>query len=160
MSTWALSRQYDDETDQQSGGWHVRFMLSEQVLTRWQHLVAFGKGMNLFLRVVCTVLYHHTTMASTRPAKWVHFLSMFCLLLPWRPLGQYRVAAWWQLPGASGVALAMLPWAMSRALLQCIYLAIEMACNRGTIACCRRVYCLALRYGASLGRTLWNTSKT
>ncbi len=31
----------------QNGGRHVRFMLSEQVLTRWWHLVAIKKARNL-----------------------------------------------------------------------------------------------------------------
>jgi len=53
------------------------------------------------------------------------------------------VAAPWRLPGASGVALAMLHWAMSRALLQRVCMAIIMACNRGTFACHHRLFCLA-----------------
>jgi hypothetical protein len=43
-----------------------------------------------------------------------------------------RVAAQWRLPGASCVALVLLHWAMLRALLQCIRMAIKMACYGGT----------------------------
>jgi hypothetical protein len=36
-------------------GGHVRFMLSEQVLTQWRRLVAFRKAMSLLHRVMRTV---------------------------------------------------------------------------------------------------------
>ncbi len=44
-----------------------------------------------------------------------------------------QVAAQWRLPGASGVALAMLYWVMSGASLQRVPMAIKMACNGGTL---------------------------
>ena len=38
-----------------------------------------------------------STSAPPQPsrwsAKWTHFLSLFCLLLPWRPLGQYGASS-------------------------------------------------------------------
>ena len=51
-----------------------------------------------------------------------------------------RVVARWQRPVASDVALDMMHWVMPRALLQRLRMTIEMACNGGTIACCRRYY--------------------
>ncbi len=51
---------------------------------------------------------------------------------------------WWWLLGASSVSLDMMHWAMPRASLQRVCMAIQMACG----------------YGASLGGTLCNTSKT
>ena len=44
-----------------------------------------------------------------------------------------RVAARWQLPVASDVALDMPHWAMPCALLQRLRMTIEMACNGGTL---------------------------
>ena len=44
-----------------------------------------------------------------------------------------QVAAQWRLPGASGVALAMLYWVMSGASLQRVPMAIKMACDGGTL---------------------------
>jgi hypothetical protein len=43
--------------------WHVRLMLSEQVLARWRLLVALRKAMNLLYQAMHTVWYHCTTAA-------------------------------------------------------------------------------------------------
>jgi hypothetical protein len=43
----------------------------------------------------------------------------------------------------SGFALDMLHWAMLHVLLQCLTMAIEMACNGGAFIRCRRLFCLA-----------------
>jgi len=43
------------------------------------------------------------------------------------------VARWW-LPGASSAALDLLHGVILRALLQCICMAIKLACNGGTVA--------------------------
>ncbi len=48
---------------------HVQLMLLEQVLVRWQRLVAFRKPMNLLHWVMCVVLYCHTAMASKTASK-------------------------------------------------------------------------------------------
>ena len=46
-------------------------------------------------------------------------------------------------PVASSVALDMLHRVMTHASLQCLTMAIEMACNGGAFVCRRRLFCLA-----------------
>jgi hypothetical protein len=47
-----------------------------------------------------------------------------------------------QHPGASSVALDLLHWVMPRLLLQRVRMAIEMACDRGTLVCHHRHFSL------------------
>ncbi len=54
-----------------------------------------------------------------------------------------QVNARWRRPVASDMALDILHWAMPHELLQCLRMAIEMACNGGAFICCRRLFCLA-----------------
>ena len=55
---------------------------------------------------------------------------------PGNPLGDMeQVVARWRLPGASSEALDLLHQAMPRSLLQCVRMAIEMACDGGTFVC-------------------------
>jgi hypothetical protein len=53
-----------------------------------------------------------------------------------------QVVAQWQRPVASGIALDMLHCTILRVLLQGIRMAIKMACDGGTFACCRHLFCL------------------
>ncbi len=63
--------------------------LSAAILARWQHLVAFTKALNLLYRVMHTVLYRHTAAAIKMASLLGTFFVVVCLLMPWRPLGQY-----------------------------------------------------------------------
>jgi hypothetical protein len=51
-----------------------------------------------------------------------------------------QVVTRWQRPVVSDVALEMMHWAMPRALIQRLRIAIEMACNGGTFARRRRYF--------------------
>jgi len=51
-----------------------------------------------------------------------------------------QVVAQWQCPVASDEALVKLHWAMRSALLQCIRVTIEKACNRDAHDCCRCLF--------------------
>ena len=65
-------------------------MLSEGVLAQWWRLVAFRTAMNLLYWAMCVVQYRCTAPRPLkRPAKWVHFTLLFCLLLPWQLREQY-----------------------------------------------------------------------
>jgi len=70
-------------TKQNGGSRHVRFLLSEQVLTRWRCLVAFRKAMNLLHRVMCTVLYRRTATTIKTASKVCTFLIdiLFAVIL-------------------------------------------------------------------------------
>ena len=54
-----------------------------------------------------------------------------------------QVVTRWQCPVASGEAMVMLHCAMCSILLQCVQVAIEMACNGGAFVCPCRLFCLA-----------------
>ena len=72
----------------QNGARHVQFMLSERVLARWRHLVAFKKARNLLCRTMYTVLYCRNTTAI----KMVSKVDTFCIIVlfaPWWPSGRY-----------------------------------------------------------------------
>jgi hypothetical protein len=71
---------FDDLTmkyTKQNGGRHVRFMLSEQVLTRWRRLVAFKKVRNLLRWAMCRVSYHCTATAI----KMVSKVDTLCIVV-------------------------------------------------------------------------------
>jgi hypothetical protein len=51
-----------------------------------------------------------------------------------------QVNVQWQRPVASNMALDILHWAMSHDLLQCLLMAIEMACDGGAFDCHRRLF--------------------
>ncbi len=123
---------------------HVQWMLSEQVLARWWHLVTFRKATNLLRQTMHAVLYRRTAMAIEMASKVG--ACFHCHWFACRPGSRRgnteRVVAQWQLPGTSNVSLDMLHQAMPRTMLQCILMAIEMACDGGTVAhhCCH--FCL------------------
>ena len=75
-----------------NGGRHVQLMVLEQVFAQWQRLVAFRKPMNL-LHWVMRDSTGTPPQPSKRPATWVHFTLLFCLLLPWQLPGQYGASS-------------------------------------------------------------------
>jgi hypothetical protein len=109
-------------------------MLSDIILARWWHLVASSEALDLLYRAMHAVTYRRIAVAI----KTATFLGVFvdCCLYACCPGGCWgnteRVVARWRLPGASSVALDLLHWAMPRSLLQCVCMAIEMACDGGT----------------------------
>jgi hypothetical protein len=54
-----------------------------------------------------------------------------------------QVVAQWRRLVASDMALDILHWAMPHELLQCLRMAIEMACNVGAFVCHCCLFCLA-----------------
>ncbi len=85
-------------------------------------------------RAMCAVTYQRIAMAI----KTATFFGVFvdCCLFACCPGGRWgdteQVVAQWRLPGASSVALDLLHWAMPSSLLQCVRMAIKMACDGGT----------------------------
>ena len=111
-------------------------MLLDQMLARWWHLVTFMKAMNLLHRGMHTVSYRHIVMAIETASKvgtcCIIVLLIVALSGSCRD-NMERVVAQWRRPVASGEALVKLQWhwAMRSVLLQCVRVAVEMACNRG-----------------------------
>ncbi len=107
------------------------------MLAQWWHPVASSEALDLFYRAMGVVLYRHIAMAIKIASKVGVLFD--CGFVDCRPGGRRgnteQVVAQWQLPGASSVALDLLHWAMPGALLQCICMAIKMACDRGTFVC-------------------------
>ncbi len=109
-------------------------MLSDIILARWRRPVASSEALDLLHRAMRVVTYRRIAMAI----KTATFLGVFvdCCLFACCSGGRWgnteQVVAQWQLPGASSVALDLLHWAMPRSLLQCVRMAIEMACDGGT----------------------------
>ena len=80
---------------------------------------------------------------SKWPAKLVHFSLLFCLLLPWRPPGQYRASSHPMVTSSCfqcSMGMDMLHWAMLSVLHHHTPMAIEMACNGGTFARYRHLF--------------------
>ncbi len=133
---------FDDENIEKNRRSHVRFMLSDVILARWQRTVASSEALDLLHWVMRAVVYRRIAMAI----KTATFLGVFvdCSLFACCPGGRWgnteRVVAQWRLPGASSVALDLLHCAMPCSLLQRVCMAIEMACNGGTFVRHRRFY--------------------
>ncbi len=125
---------FDNENTYKKHRTHVRFILSDIILTQWWRPVASSKALDLLFWAMHAVLYQRTTAAMNMAT----FLGVFvdCCLFACCPGGHWgnteQVVARWQLPGASSVALDLLHWAMPCSLLQRIRMAIKMACNGGT----------------------------
>jgi hypothetical protein len=121
---------------------HVRYILSDIILTQWQHPVASSKALDLLHRAMRALLYWCTALAMNMAT----FLGVFvdCCLFACCPGGRLgnteQVVTRWRPPGASSVALDLLHRAMPRSLLQRIHTAIKMACNGGTFVCHRQFY--------------------
>ncbi len=96
--------------------------------------MASSKALDLLYQVMCTVLYRRIAMAIKTASKvGVLFGCCFVDCCPGGSRGDTeQVVVQWRLPGASSVALDLLHWAMPRALLQRVRMAIEMACDGGT----------------------------
>jgi hypothetical protein len=137
-----FSYDFDDENIEKNRRSHVRFMLSNIILARWQRSVAFSEALDLLHWAMHAVTYQRIAMAI----KTATFLGVFvdCCLFACCPGGRWgnteRVVAQCWLPGASSVALDLLHRAMPRSLLQPVRMAIEMACNGGTFVCHRQFY--------------------
>jgi hypothetical protein len=68
--------------------------LSAAILAQWQRLVASNKALNFFYQAMRAVLYRHTATAIKMASLFGLFLLLlFCLLLLWRPLGQYGASS-------------------------------------------------------------------
>ncbi len=106
--------------------------------------VASSKAMDLLCQAMGAVTYHCIAMAIEMANKLVVFFH--CCFVDCGPDGcrgnTEWVVAWWRHPEASGVAPVMLHWEMPQALLQCIHMAIEMACNESTFTRCRCLFLL------------------
>ncbi len=128
---------FDNENFEKNRHSHVRFMLSDMILARWQCPVASSEALDLLHRVMHAVTYRCIAMAI----KIATFLGVFadCCLFACCPGGRWgdteQVVARWQFPGAASVALDLLHWVLPRSLLQHVHMAIKMACNGGTFIC-------------------------
>jgi hypothetical protein len=117
-------------------------MLSDIILARLRRLVASSEALDLLHWAMRAVTYRRIAMAIKRAT----FLGVFvdCCLFSCCPGSCWgnteQVVAQWRLPGASSVALDLLHRAMPRSLLQCIRMAIKMACDGGTFVRHRRFY--------------------
>ncbi len=105
---------FDDENIEKNRRSHVRFMLSDIILARWQRPVASSKDLDLLHWAMHTVTYRRIAMAI----KKATFLGVFvnCCLFACCPGGRWgnteQVVTQWRLPGASSVALDLLHQAM------------------------------------------------
>ena len=68
-------------------------MLSERVLARWRCLVAYMKALDLLHRAMRAKLYRRIVVAIETAIKVGAYYILYCLLSPWRPLGQYGVSS-------------------------------------------------------------------
>ncbi len=108
-------------------------MLSDIILAQWRHPVASMETLDLLHWAMRGVTYRRIAMAI----KMATFSGVFvdCCLFACCPGSCWgdteQVVAQWRLTGASSVALGLLHRAMPRSLLQCIRMAIKMACNGG-----------------------------
>jgi hypothetical protein len=110
---------------------HDRLHLRAAILAQWQRLVASTKALDLLHRAMHAALYRQNGQQS-----WSIFSLLFCLLLPWRPPGQYGASSC-PMAASSGfrVALDMPHQAMPSVLLRRTTLAIKMANNGGAFVC-------------------------
>jgi hypothetical protein len=113
---------------------HVPNMLLGIILAQWWCQVAPSEALDLLHWAMCAVTYWRIAMAI----KMAIFASLFvdCYLYACCPGGLWgnteQVVARCRHPVASRVALDMPHQAMPRSLLQCVCMAIKMACDRGT----------------------------
>jgi hypothetical protein len=112
--------------------WHVRLMLSEQVLARWWHPVASSEALDLLHLAMRAISYRRITMAI-KTASFVGVFIDSCLFAccPGRRRGNMeRVVAQCRRPVASGVALGM-----PTILLWHTAVVIETAGGQGAFVC-------------------------
>jgi hypothetical protein len=109
-------------------------MLLGIILAQWQRPVAFSEALDLLHWAMRAVTYRCIAMAI----KMAIFARVFvdCCLYACCPGGCWgvmeQVVAQCRHPVASGVALDMPHRGMPHSLLQCVCMAIKMACNGGT----------------------------
>ncbi len=109
-------------------------MLLDIILAQWQRPVASSEALDLLHWAMRTVTYRRIAMAI----KMAIFARVFvdCCKYACCPGGRWgnmeQVVAQCQRPVASRVALDMLHRAIPHSLLQCVCMAIEVACNGGT----------------------------
>ena len=120
-------------------------MLPEQVLAQWWHPVASSEALDLLRWAMRVVSYHRIAMAIKTARKVGVFIH--CCVVDCRPgirgnETKQVVAQWWR-PVASNMALDILHWAVPHESLQCLRMAIEMACNGGAFIRRHRLFCLA-----------------
>ena len=115
------------------------------MLAQWWHPVASSEALDLLHRAMRAVLYPHIAMAIKTARKvgvFIHHCVVDC-----RPgihgSNTEQVVARWRHLVASDMALDILHRAMPRESLQCLCMAIEMACNGGAFVRCRHLFCLA-----------------
>jgi hypothetical protein len=125
---------FDNENIKKKHRSHVRFILSNIILTRWRCPVASSKTLDLLHWAMCAVLYQRTAAAINMAT----FLGVFvdCYLFACCPGGRWgnteQVVAQWRHPLASRVALNMLHWVMCFVLHRWTAMAIKMANVGGT----------------------------
>jgi hypothetical protein len=80
-----FSNAFDDENIKKKRRSHVRFMLSDIILTQWRHPVASSEALDLLHWAMCAVTYRHIAMAI----KMATFLGVFvdCCLFACCPGG-------------------------------------------------------------------------
>jgi hypothetical protein len=68
-------------------------MLLAAILAQWWRPVASSEALDLLHRAICEVMYQRTAESIKIASKVGPFLSLFHLLLPWRPLGHYGASS-------------------------------------------------------------------
>jgi hypothetical protein len=139
MSTGAL---FHDEIAKTTGFGVSLLMLSERVLARWWHLVAFKKATNLLHRAMRAVLYCRIATAIEMASKGGGHVAHCCVdCVPGGRRGDTeRVVARWRSLVAFIKALDLLNWEMRSVLHWRTAMAIEMARDGGAFVRRRRLF--------------------
>ena len=114
------------------------------MLAQW-HPVVSSEAQDPLHRAMCAVSYRRIAMAIETTRKvgvFIHRCVVDCCPGV-RGSNTERVVARWRRLVTSDMALDILHWAMPHASLQCLRMAIKMACNGGAFVCRRRLFCLA-----------------
>ncbi len=115
------------------------------MLAQWWHPVASSEALDPLHWLMRAVWYRHIAMAI-RTARKVGVFMHRCVVdcCPGvRGSNTEQVVAQWQRLVASNMALDILHWVMLHELLQCLRMAIKMACDGGAFVRRRRLFCLA-----------------
>jgi hypothetical protein len=123
---------FDDENTKKCCS-HVRFMLSDIILARWQLQVASSEALDLHHQAIRKVTYRRIAM-TINTASFVGVFVDCCLFAcclggPWGNTEQ--AVARYHCPVAPRVALDMMHWAILSILPQRTNVAIKMANNGG-----------------------------